>query len=78
MMDFSQALQHLKARETLTRAGWNGKGMWIFIQLPTSLSKMTRPYIYMKTIDGGLVPWIASQSDLLANDWELSQELAQV
>lgn len=52
------------------RRNWNGKGMWIAIQVPDLGSKMSQPYVYMSTVDGSLVPWLASQSDLLANDWE--------
>ncbi|WP_412804987.1 DUF2829 domain-containing protein [Nocardia sp. SC052] len=29
-----------------------------------------RPHIDMKTVDGEIVPWVASQTDLLADDWE--------
>lgn len=29
-----------------------------------------RPYLMLSTVDGELVPWVASQSDLLAEDWE--------
>jgi hypothetical protein len=63
------ALRDLKAK--VCRAGWNGKGMWITIQFPDLHSKMTLPYIYMKTADDNLVPWLASQTDILANDWEI-------
>ena len=28
-----------------------------------------RPHIDMKTADGTVVPWVASQSDILADDW---------
>lgn len=52
------------------RKGWNGKDMYIMLQYPTEKSKMTLPYIYMKTADGNLVPWVASQTDLLSEDWE--------
>ena len=27
------------------------------------------PYLEMKTADNKLVPWLASQSDVLAEDW---------
>lgn len=70
-MDFSDALLHMKGCKKVTRAGWNGKGMWIAIQFPDALSKMTMHYIYMRTAQGGLVPWLASQTDLLADDWEV-------
>jgi hypothetical protein len=52
------------------RTGWNGKDMYITLQCPDENSKMTQPYIYMKTADDNLVPWVASQTDLLAEDWE--------
>ena len=69
--DFSWALASLKLGDKVTRSGWNGKGMWICLQIPDENSKMRRPYIYMSPIDGELVPWVASQSDLLAEDWQL-------
>jgi hypothetical protein len=68
-MTFGQVLNGLKIGENFTREGWNGKGMSISLQIPDSHSKMSRPYIYMKTVDGDLVPWVASQTDLLAEDW---------
>lgn len=69
-MNFGQALEKLKRGDKVARSGWNGKGMWIKLQEPTETSKMTLPYIYLKTATGDLVPWLASQSDLLAEDWE--------
>lgn len=70
-MNFGQALEALKNGSKAYRAGWNGKGMWIHLQRPNGQSKMTRPYIYMKTVDDQLVPWVASQTDLLAEDWNV-------
>lgn len=52
------------------RQGWNGENMWIQCQRPDKNSKMTQPYIYIKTADDELVPWVASQTDLFAEDWE--------
>lgn len=81
-MNFSEALSRLKDGLLLCRRGWNGKGMWIEIQLPTPESKMTRPYIFMSLPPGSTnqlgepsettdrVPWLASQTDLLAEDWQ--------
>lgn len=66
---FSQALHFLKDGRRVCRYGWNGKGMYLELQKPTELSKMTLPYIFMKTADNNLVPWLASQTDLLSNDW---------
>lgn len=67
--DFSYALRHLRMGYMASREGWNGKGMWIKLQIPDDQSKMKRPYIYMSPTDGNLVPWVASQTDLLAEDW---------
>ena len=69
-MNFEKALELLKKGKKVCRTGWNGKNMWIDLQHPTNLSKMTLPYIYMKTADNNLVPWLASQTDILAEDWE--------
>ena len=68
-MNFGDALQALKAGKRVSRAGWNGKGMWLELQVPDAHSKMTLPYIYMKTVDDNRVPWLASQTDMLAEDW---------
>lgn len=68
-MDFGGALESLRFGCRVTRAGWNGKDMWLALQIPDGYSKMRRPYIYMSPVDGELVPWVASQSDLLAEDW---------
>ena len=68
---FGSAIAHLKEGGRVARAGWNGKGMWLELQVPDENSKMTRSYIYMKTVDDDLVPWVASQTDILAEDWEL-------
>lgn len=70
-MDFSEALGCLKDGECVSREGWNGVGMWIALQRPDAHSKMGQPYLYMRTTTGTLVPWVASQSDLLAADWRL-------
>jgi hypothetical protein len=45
--------------------------MWIAIQIPDANSKMGLPYIYMSTVTGQLVPWLASQTDMLAKDWRI-------
>jgi len=70
-MDFGKALKYLKNGERVQRSGWNGKGMWVQAQYPDKNSKMTLPYIYMKTADDQLVPWLASQTDIMAEDWSI-------
>lgn len=68
-MDFGEALKVLKKGKRVTRPGWNGKDMWLALQRPDATSKMTLPYIFMFTADQQLVPWLASQTDVLAADW---------
>ena len=69
MFGFGSALLYLRDGKRVAREGWNGKGMWIALQIPDEHSKMSLPYIYMKTADDKLVPWLASQTDILAGDW---------
>ena len=66
------ALEVMRMGYKVRRSGWNGKGMWLALQLPDDKSKMTAPYVYMSTADGKLVPWLCSQTDLLARDWEIT------
>lgn len=86
-LNFGQALEFLKSGEKVARVGWNGKGMFLFLQkgypegvganrntaeaLGVSEGTIVKvlPYIMMKTVDGSLVPWLASQTDVLAEDW---------
>lgn len=70
-MPFGHAIEALKSGKKVCRNGWNGKGMWLELQVPDAGSKMSLPYIYMKTADDNLVPWLASQTDVLSNDWML-------
>jgi hypothetical protein len=82
-MDFGDALRALRTGYRLARAGWNGKGMFIYLVPPgkyppsTAVAKKYfkgklvpyQAYIAMKTVDNTVVPWLASQTDLLAEDW---------
>jgi hypothetical protein len=74
IQDFGQALSWLKVGQKVAREGWNGKGMFILLQIPDANSKMTIPYIYMDSTNSNsnakvVVPWLPSQSDILAEDW---------
>jgi len=73
-MRFGSALEQLRLGRRVARKGWNGKGMWLALQVPDEHSKMTLPYIYMSTVTGDLVPWLASQTDILAEDWGVIDE----
>ena len=77
---FGEAIRKLKAGQKVARKGWNGKGIYIEMQKPDEHSKMTLPYIYIVTnglvtdnpdAPKGVVPWLASQTDMLATDWRV-------
>lgn len=78
-MNFSQALDQLKSGERVARSGWNGKGMFIFLVERWTYTDGKQdnypnlPFIAMKTADGKVVPWLASQTDVLAEDWSIVQ-----
>jgi hypothetical protein len=78
-MNFGQALNELNSGKKVARSGWNGKGMWLqlvtadmyevhYANVPT---EGLLPWIGMKTADDKFVPWLASQTDILAEDWEV-------
>ncbi len=73
-MGFGETLGYIKLGRKVARSGWNGKNMYVELQTPTETSKMTLPYLFMKTADGHLVPWLASQTDILAEDWFVINE----
>ena len=84
-MNFGEALEALKLGSKVARSGWNGKGMFLFLVKPVEIEyKKALPSKYdsaehlesiaMKTADDKiLVGWLASQSDMLAEDWEITE-----
>lgn len=77
-LSFGDAIRHLKLGTRVARAGWNGKGMWLAyvsagaydVGVKTMIgADDLLPWIGMKTADGKFVPWLASQTDVLAEDW---------
>lgn len=80
-MNFGQALEALKSGCRVCREGWSGKGMWLRYIDPHNnpYSRCTDnnadaigtpiPYVGMKTADNKFVPWVCSQTDMLADDW---------
>lgn len=83
-MSFGHAIAALKAGERVARAGWNGKGMFLFLVNGSTFTVNREPllsimgegtqvhyhaHIDMKTAQGYVVPWLASQADMLADDW---------
>lgn len=78
--DFGWALAQLREGNKMARRGWNGKKMYIWLcdcegEKWTNDAGETftrQSYIYMKTAQDMVVPWLASQSDMLAEDWCLA------
>ncbi len=72
---FGRAVEALRAGKIVSREGWNGKGMYLRLirsgeyLIPETSSRDLLPWIGMKTADNKFVPWLASQTDILANDW---------
>lgn len=70
--DIGWAVDQLRMGDKVRRAGWNSKDIWLELQVPDAKSKMTLPYVYLTTASDGRVPWTCSQTDLLADDWEIA------
>lgn len=79
------AVEQMQAGKRVCRSGWNGKGMWLTLVQPEQWSTSVGPGVHsitnphrlpwvgMKTADGGFVPWLCSQTDLLATDWQTAE-----
>ncbi len=70
--DIGWAVDNMWRGNSVRRSGWNGKKQYVRLQVPDSGSANTLPYVYIITESGERVPWLCSQSDLLATDWELA------
>lgn len=77
-LSFGDAVAALKEGLRVAREGWNGKDMWLLLvdaneyeveSYKYFTANELAPYIAMKTADNKLVPWLASQTDVLADDW---------
>ena len=94
-LTFSTALEAVKQGKAISREGWNGKGMCVYLnkgshdfsndQAPSNKIESIRiglfergdtgtvtrlPNLNMKSASGSTVTgWLASQTDLLAEDW---------
>lgn len=85
-MEIGEAVKEMRNGAKVRREGWNGKGMFLFL-VPGSTFQVNRapllgvypegtvidycPHVDMRTADGKIVPWLCSQTDLLATDWEV-------
>lgn len=88
-LTFSRALEWIKKGYRCAREGWNGKDMFVFL-VPGSTFQVNRPpllgiypegteinyhpHIDMRNADGVIVPWLASQGDVLAEDWMVLED----
>lgn len=83
-LSFGHALMAMKDGKKVGRAGWNGKDMFLYYVPANSYPAQTDAarsafgdmvpygaYIAMKTAQNNVVPWLASQTDMLANDWQI-------
>lgn len=81
---FGLALVHLKEGKKVQRIGWNGKGMYIYHVPAASYPSVTEiakkefgemtpynAYLAIKSVQGTVAPWVASQTDVLTEDWEV-------
>ena len=84
--DIGWAVKQMHNGAKVQRAGWNGKDMFLFL-VPGSVFKVNRApllgiypegteidyhaHVDMKTAGGQIVPWLCSQTDLLAVDWKM-------
>lgn len=86
-LSFGHAVELLKQGKRVARKGWNGKGMFLLLitgetvrysinqvygdGYPDSNDLPVLDAIYMKTADDKLVAWLASQTDILSEDWQV-------
>lgn len=83
-MSFGHAVEALKRGHKVARSGWNGKDMFLFLVKGSRVKVDSPPllgiyeegteieyhsYIHMKTAQGYVIPWLASQADILEDDW---------
>lgn len=87
-MDFASAIEACRnAEAAICRSGWNGKGMFVYAvsagNYPATSPVAKRafgenalvpygPYLAIKSADGVVSPWVPSQADMAANDWEFA------
>ena len=86
-MNFGLALEAAKKGLRIARAGWNGKGMYVFLaeemdfHTYADISEFEETGVKvldclcMRTADGSICPgWLASQTDMLADDWMIVED----
>lgn len=84
-MTFGEAIEKAKEGKRIQRSGWNGKDQ--YIELATAISYMNslgeivnvehdaignQAFAFVGT-SGVQLGWLASQADMLANDWRVRE-----
>ena len=74
-MHIGEARRILLSGGRVCRAGWNGWGQFLELRDPGDVDAeaMTLPYVALRTVGGNWIPWVCSQLDLLAEDWEVAR-----
>ena len=79
-MNIGKAITALKNKDKVYRKGWNGRGMWL-VMFDCNMYTLEGysqldfpPYIGFKTAQNTIVAWCPSQTDILADDWEILKE----
>lgn len=85
-MDFSEAIKNVKSGKKISRAGWNGKKQ--YVELATNISYIGADGVVVNVdheaignkalafvgTSGVQIGWLASQADMLAEDWQVLEE----
>lgn len=84
--DFGGALAALRDGKRVARAGWNGKGMFVYLVPPASYAVQTgaakahfgegsmvpyNAYFAIKNVNDTVSTWVPSVNDCLAEDWSV-------
>ena len=85
-LNFGLALEAAKKGKRIARAGWNGKGQWVELGRDIFYRHEDEPTLLACHDDigsqalvfcgtrGSQVGWLASQADMLADDWLILEE----
>lgn len=85
-MTFGAAIEQVKARKRMTRRGWNGKRQYIEIARRISYININDEVVNAEHeaigniaiafvgTSGVQIGWLASQADMLADDWKFYEE----
>ena len=72
-MTFGLAIEAMRQGKRAARKGWNGVGLWLeYIPargVDLAFIRMSYPVNSRAYPEGARVPWLASQTDMLADDW---------